>query len=427
MRRVLSLVARLACTLLLRRVEVADRSRIPTNRPILLVANHFNGFVDALVIASVLPRSPRFIAKGSLRKIPLLGALAEAGGVVFVRRQQDKFGPDNNHDAFSACHAALRKRDTIAIFPEGTTHDRPRIDPIKTGAARIALGARTAGATNIAILPVGLTFPDKVALRTSALVQLGAPIDLDDVCPGDVGVDDEKAVRALTAVIDAGVRSVSPDFADIETAFAMDQAAQITLSSEARPDPTLEERYDLTRRLGQVPARARAAVSRDVGRYNTLLSGLRLTDADVITPTNPTRLLRAAIRIAVLVVILGGITTATALVNVWPVALVMGASLLVRTPVSKGTVRAIVGIVAFPTAWVIAAVVTADGFLACSLVVLTTAVGAVAAVWLVERAVALTLMLVRWRAQLERSGTVDQAEAVRAEVVATTLKAVGDL
>lgn len=421
------MIARLACTLLLRRVEVADRSRLPKGRPVLLVANHFNGFVDALVIASVLPRSPRFIAKGSLRKVPILGAVAQAGGVVFVRRPQDNAGPVSNDQAFAACHAALKKRDTIAIFPEGTTHDRPHIDPIKTGAARIALGARAAGATNIAILPVGLTFPDKVALRTSALVQLGEPIDLDVVCPGDVGVDDEKAVRALTAVIDAGVRAVSPDFPDIETALAMEQAAQITLSSETSPDPSLEDRYDLTRRLGQATARARTAVSRDVGRYNTLLTGLRLSDADVITPTSPSRLLRAALRIAVLVVVLGGITTATALVNVWPAGLVMGASLLVRTPVTKGTVRAIVGIVAFPVAWVIAATLTADGFVACSLVVLSAAVGAVAAVWLVERAVALTLMLLRWRAQLERIGTVEHAEALRAEVVRTTRQAVGDL
>jgi 1-acyl-sn-glycerol-3-phosphate acyltransferase len=52
-RRVVHWVARFACTLLLRRVEVADRNRLPSGRPILLVANHFNGFVDPLVLASV--------------------------------------------------------------------------------------------------------------------------------------------------------------------------------------------------------------------------------------------------------------------------------------------------------------------------------------------------------------------------------------
>jgi hypothetical protein len=137
--------------------------------------------------------------------------------------------------------------------------------------------------------------------------------------------------------------------------------------------------------------------------------------------------LRAAVRIAVLVVVLGGIAAATALVNLWPALLVATVSLFVKTPVTKGTVRVLVGLIAFPTAWIIAAVVTADGFLRCSVVVVTMAVGAVAAIWLIERAIALTMMLLRWRAQLERLGTVDQAEALRAEVIATTRAAVTDL
>lgn len=426
MRRVLSWFARFITTLLLRRIEVADRERLPKGRPILLVANHFNGFVDALVLASVLPRLPRLIAKAGLGKVPVLSPLARGAGVVFVKRRVDTPGDRDNRAAFAECHAALVKRDIVAIFPEGTTHDRPHLDPIKTGAARIALGARAEGATNIAIVPVGLTFPDKVALRTSAFVQFGEPIDLDEVVKAGVGVENEKAVRDLTANIDAGLRAVSPDFEDIGSALAFEQAAHIALSSERNPEPTLEERYDLTRRLGAASKRDRDAVQRDIGRYNTLLTGLRLTDADVITPTSPTRLLRAAIRIAILVVLLGGLATAAAPVNVWPALLVAVVSLLVKTPVSKGTVRAAVGIVAFPAAWITAAILTADGFFPCTLVVISSAVGAVAAVWLVERALALSTMLLRWRAQLERVANIDLAEEMRAEVVATTMKAIGE-
>ena len=425
MRRLLSWIARLVCALLLRRVEVADAHRLPRGRPVLLVANHFNGFVDPLVLASVLPRLPRLVAKASLVQGPVAKLIARATGVVFVHRRVDSVSGDNS-SAFAECHSALVQRDTVVIFPEGTTHDRPHLDPIKTGAARIALGARSAGARDVAIVPVGLTFPDKVALRTSALVQFGEPIDLDAVSPGGVGPDDAAAVRSLTARIDAGIRSVSQDFDDTPTALALEQAAQIALSTERYPDPPLEARYDLARRLGQAPKRVRDGVQRDVGRYNTLLTGLQLTDADVITPTNPTRLLRAAIRIAVLVVVLGGIATAAAPVNVGPAVLVAVVSLFVKTPVTKGTVRVVVGVIAFPTAWVIAAVITADGFLACSLVVVTSAVGALAAIWLIERAFALTTMLLRWRAQLERIANVQLAEEVRAEVVAATRKAVGD-
>jgi 1-acyl-sn-glycerol-3-phosphate acyltransferase len=424
-RRMLSWIARFACTLLLRRVEVADGHRLPRGRPVLIVANHFNGFVDPLVLSSVLPRLPRLVAKASIARGRIARAIGHATGAVFVHRRVDSPSGDNTA-AFSECYAALVKRDTVAIFPEGTTHDRPHLDPIKTGAARIALGARSAGATDIAIVPVGLTFPDKVALRTSALVQFGEAIDLDAVCAPGVGVEDANSVRDLTARIDAGLRSVSQDFEDTPTALALEQAAHIALSSEEHPEPTLEARYDLARRLGQAPKPTRDLVQRDVGRYNTLLAGLRLTDADVVTPTNPPRLLNAAIRIGILVVVLGGIATAAAPVNVWPALLVAVVSLFVKTPVTKGTIRFVVGLIAFPTAWVIAAVITADGFLACSLVVITSAVGAVAAIWLIERAVALTTMLLRWRAQLERIANVELAEALRAEVVATTRNAVGD-
>lgn len=418
-------MARFAASLLLRRVEVAGLDRLPQGRPVLLVANHFNGFVDPLVIAAAVGRLPRFIAKGTLRRIPLVGLVLRAAGVVFVQRQEDAADPARNDLAFAECHRALAERDVVAIFPEGTTHDRPRIDPIKTGAARIALGARAAGADAVAIVPVGLTFPDKVALRSSALVQIGTPIELDVVVPPPAGTDDVEAVRQLTAVIDRGLRAVSEDFADTETALALTQAAQIALSSEADPDPSLEARYDLARRLGRADGSAQDAVRREVGRYTALLSGLRLTDADVIAPTNPTRLLRSALGIAVLVVLLGGVVAATALVNVWPALLVAVVSLLVRTPVTKGTVRVLVGLVSFPAAWITAAVIAADGALRVSALVVTMALGALAAVWLVERAIALALMLLRWRAQLERAGTVGLAEAVRADVVTTTLTAAG--
>lgn len=415
MRWLVALLARFAASLLFRRIEVADLHRLPRDRPVLLVANHFNGFIDPVVIAASLKRLPRFIAKASLTSVPLLGFVMRRAGVVFVHRRVD--GASGNDDAFAECHRALAAGDVVAIFPEGTTHDRPRLDPIKTGAARIALGARAAGAESLVIVPVGLTFPDKLALRSSALVQVGHPIDLDAAIAAETDASSAEAVRHLTTLIDGGLRDVSLDFADVETALAMEQAAHVALSSEARTDPSLEERYDLTRLLGRAPDAQQYAVRAAVGRYAALLTGLRLTDTDVIAPTNPSRLLRSAAGIAVLVVVLGGVVAATALVNAIPAALVAATSLFVKTPVTKGTVRVLVGLLAFPTAWITAGVLATDGLLPVALVVATGALGALAALWLVERALALTVMLLRWQAQRERVGSVGLAMGVRSEVV----------
>ena len=49
--------------------------------------------------------------------------------------------------------------------------------------------------------------------------------------------------------------------------------------------------------------------------------------------------------------------------------------------------------------------------------VLTAAIGALAAVWMVERAMALAVMLLRWQAQRERIGTLGLPLSVRADVV----------
>lgn len=78
MRRVMAWVGRFAASLLFRRIEVAGEERYPKGRPVLLVANHFNGFVDPTVITAALGRTPRFIAKASLprqgpRRVPRAG------------------------------------------------------------------------------------------------------------------------------------------------------------------------------------------------------------------------------------------------------------------------------------------------------------------------------------------------------------------
>ena len=95
--------------------------------------------------------------------------------MVFVQRREDGEGTGDNAGAFHECHEALRAGDQVCIFPEGTTHDRPRLDPIKTGAARIAIGARASGVTGTVVVPVGLTYPDKLAIRSAVLVSSGRP------------------------------------------------------------------------------------------------------------------------------------------------------------------------------------------------------------------------------------------------------------
>ena len=222
----------------------------------------------------------------------------------------------------------------------------------------------------------------------------------------------------------AGIRAVSPDFPDVETWLALDQAAQIALSRPDDPDPSLEARADLARRLGRAAPEEQAAVRRDVGRYLTTLAGLQLTDADVIAPTSPRRLLRSAFWIGVLVLLLGGLVAATALVNVWPAAVVVAVSLLVKTPVSKGTARVARGPARVPHR---VDHVRRAGHRRVRAGDRPRRDGRPGSPRrdLDARARDRLRMLLRWQAQRERIGTVGLAEAVRAEAVDTVWSVAG--
>jgi len=87
---------------------------------------------------------------------------------------------DQNVATFEACFTALEKGRLIGIYPEGTTHAEPRVQRIKTGAARIAMEAeaRHGRKLGLAVIPVGLTFEARKSFRGRVLVAFGEPIPL---------------------------------------------------------------------------------------------------------------------------------------------------------------------------------------------------------------------------------------------------------
>jgi 1-acyl-sn-glycerol-3-phosphate acyltransferase len=416
MRRLIAWIARAASYFLFRRVEIVGRDQLDAGRPTLLVANHFNGFVDPLVLAAALGRLPRFIAKATLNEVPGVGPLLRSLGVVFVQRRQDGEGTGGNVSAFHECHEAMLQGDTVCIFPEGTTHDRPRLDPIRTGTARIAIGAHAAGAEELVIVPVGLTYPDKLAVRSSVLVDFGTPIEVGDLVSAETQEDDHQAVRALTETVDEGLRAVSPDFEDAEDWLTFELAAEIATRREDAK-PTLIDRSRAARAVAEASPPDREQVRSAVGRYAALLTALRLTDADVAARTTSASVLWSAVVAGLWVAVLGSLVVATALVNVVPFLLVFGASLRTTTPVTKGTVRVLVGLVAFPIAWLVGGIVAVDGFGPVTLAVALAALGAAAAVALVERAVVFARRLTAWYLTRQRIAAVEDLRAVRDGVV----------
>jgi len=162
--RIVQGIAKMAMLGWFRSVEVEGMDRIPPAGPVLVVAPHFDGFVDPALLASTLPRMPRFLAMARLWRVSALRPFLALAGAVPVQRASEGFTAPNV-EAFATCHEVLRAGGEIAIFPEGRVNEKLRLLPLKTGAARIALGARRAGAPGIVIAPVGLVYEDRTAVR----------------------------------------------------------------------------------------------------------------------------------------------------------------------------------------------------------------------------------------------------------------------
>lgn len=188
------------------RVTVAG-ARLPATGPLLLVANHPNSLVDPALVVVAADRTVRFMTKAPLFDDKLIGWLVAAVGSVPVYRQQDDRSKlAQNLDSFRDVHAALAQGDAVGIFPEGITHSASRLVPLKTGAARIAIGAAAILGRDFPIVAMGLVFRDRDAFRSEAHVIVSEPLVWADL----IGEGAARAsVRELTARIEAQMHTVT--------------------------------------------------------------------------------------------------------------------------------------------------------------------------------------------------------------------------
>jgi len=239
-RRIIVALLRLAMRVYFRRVEVLGIERVPREAPVIFVLNHPNALVDPAFLLSLAPRRVSFLAKAPLFRMPVLSFLVRAMDSLPVYRRQDE-GEDvsKNNEVFMAARRLLARGGTIGICPEGVSHDEPRLRPIKTGAARIALGAVSTGeVANLKIVPAGLYYTSKTKFRSEVLLYFGNPIEVQPAEMESDGNPPRAAVKELSNRIECALREVMLD-AEHEEALQTIRRAEKIFSSE--PDEAADE------------------------------------------------------------------------------------------------------------------------------------------------------------------------------------------
>ena len=168
----------------------------------LVVANHIS-WLDILVINAAQP--VRFVSKSDVGRWPLLGKLVVEAGTLMIERT-------SRRDAMRVVHRMtddLRLGHTVAIFPEGTTHDGSAVLPFHANLIQAAISAPCA------VTPVGLSYwPSAQAEHT------GAPKSLAAAFVGDMNL-----VQSVWSVLRRGPVHALVDWGEPQEAQGRDRRA----------------------------------------------------------------------------------------------------------------------------------------------------------------------------------------------------------
>lgn len=174
----------------------------------------------------------------------------------------------------------------IGIFPEGGSHDRPDLLPLKAGVAIMALGALAKDPDcDVKIIPVGMNYFHANKFRSRAVIEFGHPIEVhpDQVAAYKAG-DRRNAVGSLLETVYQGLLAVTQSSPDYDT-LMLAQAARRLYNPHGKklPLPTVVE---LNRRLIQGYTKYQddprvVGIKKDVQEYNRRLRALHIKDHQV--------------------------------------------------------------------------------------------------------------------------------------------------
>ncbi|WFD36733.1 hypothetical protein MCUN1_003620 [Malassezia cuniculi] len=132
---------------------------------------------------------------------------------------------------YSSVYKSLSAGECIGIFPEGGSHDRTDLLPLKAGVVIMALGAMANEPNlNVRIVPVGLSYFHPHKFRSRAVVEFGDAIDVprDLVTKFEQGGNNKReAIGTMLDIVYDGLKSVTLRAPDYETLMVIQAARRL--------------------------------------------------------------------------------------------------------------------------------------------------------------------------------------------------------
>jgi len=136
--QLLKIFIRAGLWLFCHKIHLKNKQLFTTKGPLLIIANHPNSFLDALIIGAYYQRNLYFLARGDAFKNPLYRFILASFNMIPIYRLSE--GKDLlylNEDAFNKSIDLLKKGNGLLIFIEGICVNQHELQPFKKGTARI--------------------------------------------------------------------------------------------------------------------------------------------------------------------------------------------------------------------------------------------------------------------------------------------------
>lgn len=174
-------ITKTGLSLFYRKIEIVGRENIPKDKPFMILPNHQNSFMDALLVCTQMPGFIFFLTRAGAFSTPFMNWFLRSLNMLPVYRVRDGLSSvTKNNEIFDQCVENLKKRHPILVFPEANHDLRRRVRPLSKGFTRIAFDAEAKNnwEMDLQMLPVGVNYEEHRRSRNKVRVVFGEPIPM---------------------------------------------------------------------------------------------------------------------------------------------------------------------------------------------------------------------------------------------------------
>ncbi|SEC89553.1 1-acyl-sn-glycerol-3-phosphate acyltransferases [Tenacibaculum sp. MAR_2009_124] len=170
-----------------KKVKTYGLDNIPKNGSILFTANHPNGLIDPILIATHIKRKTHFLVRASVFQNPAIAKFFKALGMMPIYRIRDGFNQlSKNNDVFDKSEQILSSEGSLLIFPEGSHNRKRTIRPLSKGFTRIIFQVlKNNPDIKLFMVPIGITYQNPSSYPSYVTLNFGKPINCNEYLRND--------------------------------------------------------------------------------------------------------------------------------------------------------------------------------------------------------------------------------------------------